>query len=77
LAAPLKKTKILIKTVLITNLYPFFLYTLAFKLNNKMYSVSIIKNVYSFNYFQNKQILQQLCVTRMKQCYSIGTISSK
>jgi hypothetical protein len=67
LATPLRDTKIFIKTVLITNLYPFFLYTLAFKLNNKMYSISIIKNIHSFHYFQNKQILQQFCTTRIKQ----------
>jgi hypothetical protein len=66
LATPLKKTEIFIKTVLITSIYPFF-FTLAFRLNNKIYSVSIIKNIYSLNYFQNKQLLKQLCTTRMKQ----------
>ena len=67
LATPLQKTKIFVKTVLITNIYPLFFYTLAFKLNTKMYSVSVIKNIYSFNYFQNKQLLKQLCTTKMKQ----------
>jgi hypothetical protein len=77
LATPLKKTKTFIKTVLITNLYPFFLYVLAFKLNNKIYSVSLIKNIYSFNYFQNKQLLKQLCTTKMKQYNYVHTKNSK
>jgi uncharacterized protein YacL len=77
LATPLKKTEIFIKTVLITNIYPFFFYTLAFKLNNKIYSVSVIKNIYSLNYFQNKQLLKQLCTTRIKQYNSVKTSNSK
>jgi hypothetical protein len=77
LATPLKKTKTFSKTVLISNLHPFFLYIFAFKLNNKIYSVSIIKKIYSFNYFQNKQLLKQLCTTRMKQYHYIKTINSK
>jgi hypothetical protein len=77
LATPLKKTEIFVKTVLITNIYPFFFYTLAFKLNNKVYSVSILKKIYSFNYFQNKQLLKQLCTTRMKQYNYVKTSHSK
>jgi uncharacterized protein YacL len=73
LATPLQTTKIFIKTVLITNMYPLFFYTLAFKLNTKMYSVSLIKNIHSFNYFQNKQLLKQLCITKIKAtCYCIA-----
>jgi hypothetical protein len=75
LAIPLKKTKIFIKTVLIGNLHLFFL--LAFKLNRKIYSVSIIKKVYSLNYFQNKQLLKQLFVTRMKQYHCVNIKNSK
>jgi hypothetical protein len=77
LATPLKKTKTFIKTVLITNLYPFFLYILAFKLNNRIYSLSIIKNIYSFNYFQNKLLLKQLCITKLKQYNYVNTKNSK
>jgi hypothetical protein len=46
-------------------------------LNNKIYSVSIIKNIYSLNYFQNKQLLKQLCATRIKQCNYVNTRNSK
>jgi hypothetical protein len=53
------------------------LYIFAFKLNNKIYSVSIIKNIYSFNYFQNKQLLKQLCATRMKQYNYVNVRNSK
>jgi hypothetical protein len=77
LATPLKKTEIFIKTVLMTNVHPSFFYFLAFKLNNNIYSVSIIKNIYSLNYFQNKQLLKQLCITRMKQPSYVKTRSSK
>ena len=65
----LNKSKILTKTVLITSFNSLFMFILAFKLNNKFYTVSKIKNLYFFNYLQSKQFLTQSCVLKLKQSF--------
>ena len=58
--------KVLIKSAFLTNLNFLFPIVLIFKLNNKFYVFSKIKNLYSFHYFQNKKLLVQFCVLKLK-----------
>ena len=39
---------------------------LILKLNNKLFIFNKIKNLYSMNYYQNKQLLIQFCVLKFK-----------
>lgn len=62
--------KILIKSVFINNLYVLFPVILFFKLNNKFYIFNKINNFYSFHYFQNKQLIMQFCLLKLKKFFN-------
>jgi len=67
----LNKSKFITKTTLISSFHSLFMFILAFKLNNKFYSVSKIKNLYFLNYLQSKQFLAQSCILKLKQNFKI------
>lgn len=62
--------KILIKSVFMNNLYVLFPVILFFKLNNKFYIFNKINNFYSFHYFQNKQLIMQFCLLKLKKFFN-------
>ena len=62
--------KNLLKTTL-TSFNFLFPTILAVKLNKKIYSHFYIKKTYSFNYFQNKQLIKKFCVLKLKKHNSI------
>jgi hypothetical protein len=63
----LKNPKILLKTMLMKSFYSSFIYTLALKLNSKLYTFIKIKNSFSLNYFQNKKMLTKICALNLKK----------
>lgn len=63
----LNKNKILTRNILTSHFYFLFSSILALKLNNKIYQFTTIKNLNSFNYFQNKQLIRQFCIIKLKQ----------
>jgi hypothetical protein len=63
--------KIIIKSILTTHFYFLFPIILALKLNNKIYSFILIKKIHSFNYFQNKWLINQFCILKLKKCNTL------
>lgn len=57
---------VLVKLTLV-NLCSSFFCMLIFKLNNKIYSFSKVNNSHSLNYFQNKQLITNFIILKLKQ----------
>jgi hypothetical protein len=63
-----KKTLLLNKCIDIFNNLLFFILTV--KLNNKFYSINIIKKILSFNYYQNKKLIYKFFCYQLKKLIS-------
>jgi len=63
---PASNIKPITKYVLLNSFEPLLFTILALKLNNKIYSVKQLKNIYSFKYKENKLLLYQFKITNIK-----------
>jgi hypothetical protein len=61
------KIKQLFKQILIVNFKPLLFNMLAIKINKKIYETTQLKNSYSLNYSENKLLIFQFGVARLKK----------
>lgn len=66
LLKPISHSKELTKETLLNNFEPLMFTFLSVKLNNKMYSKDQFKNIFSFNYKENKLLFFQFGIANMK-----------
>lgn len=68
---PSLTSKTLSKGVILTNFKPLLFLILAIKFNNKVYSVTQLKNMHSLNYRENKLLTYQFGITNLKLYQSL------
>lgn len=64
-------SKLVNKNILLTSFEPLLFTLLAVKLNNKIYSVKQLKNIYSLKYRENKLLFYQFGIKHLKIFYKI------
>lgn len=64
--------KLFTKQTVLNTFNPLFFELLIFKFNNKIYSISSLKNTYSLNYKEKKLLLCQFNLTSIKACYKFS-----
>ena len=60
--------KYFLKQTIFNTLNPLFFEVLSIKLNNKVYSIDSLKNIYSLEYRETKLLLYQYNLTHLKIC---------
>lgn len=51
-----------------SNIFSIFLIIFGIKINNKLFYFFYLQKSHSLNYFQNKKLIIQFCLTKLKQC---------
>ena len=67
-----QKSQLFLKQTILNIFNLLFFELLVFKLNNKIYSASSLKNTYSLNYTETKLLLYQFSQTFIKTCYKLS-----
>ena len=60
--------KLLLKQTILDNFSSLSFESLLIKFNTKLYSPSVLKNIYTFNYKETKLLLYQFKLTSLKLC---------
>ena len=63
-----KPNEYFLKQIVLNRLNSLFFELLIIKLNNRIYSVSSLKNTYSLDYIKKKLLLYQFSLTHLKTC---------
>ena len=67
-----QSNKHFLKQTILNGFNPLFFELLVVKFNNKLYSVTLLKDTYSLEYKETKLLLYQFNLTLMKICFEIS-----